>query len=353
MKPGKRVVIPCVCLSLAIIAGLSLLRGARVGRPGYLVAPEPERIWKAPEAPARDRPSAARFAIHNPGETTVRILSIDKSCGCATPEVKPSVLQPGSTGVVEVRAEPPAVGERAVTITLYTDSPLTPTLPLQLRVVSGRQPPFLFDIKGDLAFDADGGEREVTITTVEPAWRTASPILDSDLEQLRFELGEVKDQPYGQTEYVLRSYTYRARFDPSPPQGSFSGLVTVTDPWEPNRTRRLHVFGRAIPTVRVLPSPIVLDLSDPARDVGSMFVILTKDAYPDLRAEPEAAPGELSPLIVERRGPSRSARSAQFAVRPRPGIDVREGAYTLRIRGDSSGLDLSTVTLIVKSGARP
>ena len=82
------------------------------------------------------------------------------------------------------------VGERILPITLNTDSPATPRITLNFRMLGSRKPPFLLDIEGDLACVADPPEaetRQIVVTTVEGPERRESTAPRGDLAFLKFE----------------------------------------------------------------------------------------------------------------------------------------------------------------------
>ncbi len=82
----------------------------------------------------------------------VRILSVTSGCGCAVPKFEPTSIEPEKSGVLEVDAKPPEMGEKTVEFALETDSKLTPTVTLHLRLIGMRRPPFLLRVQGDLAY---------------------------------------------------------------------------------------------------------------------------------------------------------------------------------------------------------
>jgi hypothetical protein len=143
-----------IAVGLLFLTGstASLLISPRVPTPGNLRARIPQLVWRCPEGEKARPPFAgeagATFQIENHGGQPVRILNVEKSCGCLDTQVQPQVIPPGGSATVVVHATPILVGQRTETVSLQTDSPLTPTVTLALKIVGSRRPPFLLRAEG-------------------------------------------------------------------------------------------------------------------------------------------------------------------------------------------------------------
>lgn len=170
---------------LLLAAGFVQFRRGFQPSPGFLTCKNPLVVWVGPEdAGAALTTASAQFQIKNPGGTSVRVMSVETSCGCAKPFVRPDVIPPGGQGSVAVDAVPLPSGERTAEITLSTDSPLTPTVELKLRMIGRRRPPFMVDARGDLTYVTDPSPtdiREIVVRTIEPEQWEKHPILKSEL----------------------------------------------------------------------------------------------------------------------------------------------------------------------------
>lgn len=177
-----------VGLSLLAISGLLRVPRAAPLFPGRLIAKEPMVEWRSP-GPGEPGAPNARFEIANPGSSPVRVLTVESGCGCATPKVHPRLVRPGGVAIVEVEANPIEIGEKDVVITLETDSPATPIVPLTLRIIGCRRPPFIVSVTGDLTcqegYSAED-TREIHVDTIERVASSHTPTLRCDLPFLGF-----------------------------------------------------------------------------------------------------------------------------------------------------------------------
>ncbi len=216
------------------------------GGPGRLVPVEPELTWRQPDTPGPAM-ADAHFEVVNQGGRSVRVLSIASGCACTTPSIDPSVIAPGATGKITFQATPVPVGERIVVITLNTDSPSTPAVPLTLRLIGSRRPPFVLSAKGDLAglrADDPDESREVRVLTVEEGPAGPSPRLESDLSFLAFDGPRIASEgPYTEPGTICRTYVYRLRIVSAPAEVPFLGTIKVVDPWDQSRPISLNVKG--------------------------------------------------------------------------------------------------------------
>ena len=120
-----------------LIIGGFVLAAAVIGwirrapeRPGLLVARQASVVCKSPST-GLVRPgdaAHASFQLRNVGGRPVRILLVASGCGCSKPVVRPDLVAPGETAVVEVASSAVPVGKKNVRIDVKTDSQSSPEL---------------------------------------------------------------------------------------------------------------------------------------------------------------------------------------------------------------------------------
>ena len=321
------------------LAGFSLLvvrPGSPSTGPGNLVAREDVVLWKSPRDQEGRSASQveARFELENHGSTPVRILTIKAGCGCTSPRVEPSLVPPGGTALVSVSALLP-IGDKTVPITLTTDSPLTPSVVLALRMIGNRPPPFLLQVVGDLSYLGDKStaeSREIVAVTIEGARPTKRPELMTDLAGLKFEEVGIEEAPYTVSKAVQRKYRYRAYFEEPTPGSAFRGVVRVSDPWNPGQFELIQVEAKSEPEYRVVPATLDLKVGNEksASRFGADFLVFIKEPAPDLTVVPE---GENAAAWVVTRveGPSND-RFRAFHVQSAEGATVSGDRLSLAIR---------------------
>jgi hypothetical protein len=202
-------------------------------------------------------------------------------------KILPTSLQPGSTGVVEVQTTPPLAGEIVETVTLHTDSSLTPSIPLRVRVAGNRRPPFLLSAAGDLTYPSGASRtdrRIVIAVNIETASEDPRPPqVRSDLPFLRVGVPKIQEKPYNVIPgTVMRTYEFDVDFRADPPDSYFSGRVNVTDPWDSGRAQVIEVYGHAAADLRIVPARITLH---PNNVESFDFLVITKEPAKGLVVE--------------------------------------------------------------------
>ncbi len=341
-------------MCLIVVAGWARFARPRPQAPGKLVAESHELKWRE-SSPLEGRPrrkAAVQFRVINVGRAPVRVLSVESGCGCATPTVRPDIIAPGKEGIVDVLGTPLPVGERTVTIVLHTDSPVTPSVPLHLHMLSSQKAPFVIAASGALSYLPGFSTeeiREVVVWTVERDEEDERPMLKSGLPFLQFEPISVDEKPSAEPGTVRRTYKFRVSFASMPPDGTFTGEVEVIVPWDGRPSKRIPVQGQVSPPVRVIPTSLSLHIDDPVnREALARFSIITK--APATGFEIEVERGEESPLLVEPQGPTPTERFATFAVRWKPDRPIAEGVHRLVIRPSPETLDRVVVPVAVTIG---
>ena len=332
--------------------GLLIMGGLGVARlslsppmsPGKLVARQELMTWQSPVQksfhPLGPNEAQGRFELENVGGSPVHILEVQTSCGCATPEVQPTTIAPGKTGTVVVRAVPLHIGERMVSITLNTDSPSSPKVVLQLRIVGSRRAPFMGRAYGELNYlvgSSMSEGRKIFADAIEssgsipspPIARTEMPFLEISNPTLESEA------PHTLPGTIRRRYVYEVTLASKVPSGRFVGEVTVTDPWDTDHVERVRVHGEYLPPIRAVPSRSVIRVGAGRRDgePTAKITILSTSSAPDLAAELER--NQETPLIIDRLKMTKDGRLGIFTVSLKPGA-TRAGIYNVLVGRPSS-----------------
>lgn len=311
-RPGKVALKRGLGLSLMGLATITLSASLvlrSVGNADSVLVPrESVLVWKGEATGTPGQPTRAdvRFMLDNVGRGAVRVLSTESGCGCARPIVRPAVVAPGGVATVDVSALPVPVGQKDVQITVHTDSATSPDVLLTLPIMGTREPPFLFQFWGDLNFR--GGyssdlSREITVATVEPRNQPAVADLEvsTDVPFFKIEPAGIVEQPYTDTEAVLRKRRYKVGFTEKP-SGTFTGSVIVKDPWEPRSSMTIGVAGQFQSGLTVAPARVVLN--GPENTKASLLVI-ADEPIAALDLDIEGPPG--LPLTVEDSGLGKKA----------------------------------------------
>lgn len=333
---------------LILVAAISSRRVDHPSFPGKLQASQENLTWRAP-VETKYRPltvadTRTTFELRNVGGRVVRILEVKSSCGCATPRVEPTSIAPGGTGTVEIQALPLQVGERVANVTLITDSPITPRVVLQLRIIGSRRPPLLLTAAGDLSFVASPEEelaREIVATTVEHAESEPTPpIIKTDVQALELTgLTLRAEAPSVEPGTVSREYAGQAKLATGTHRGTFTGSVAVVDPWGPERVEELRVHGEILPMLSAVPPRILLRLnrSGSGGKICAAFAVVSRRPAPEFSAELE---DNEAPLTISDPQSLGDAQRVLFTISVMA-AEPREGVYRIRIRERSGGDSIS------------
>jgi hypothetical protein len=331
----RKLSIPFLVSGAAAIAVTTLFAftAGATRTPGRIEADEATIVWTGPQGSSHNRAGNAEvsFVIRNVGGQPVQILEIKSGCGCAAPEVTSKKLLAGQRAEVRVSAIPPAIGERAVPITLETDSPVTRTVDLVLKMSATRKPPFLLRLSGVLAYLADDWKKETrefeAITFVTSDTPHIVPVVTCDLPFIKIEPDDVVEEAQRTGEAIQRNHRYRITVTADPGVSHFSGTVKAVDPWDPSHVETLPIHGEIRRPVRWVPSVVRLQIdgSNTVDPVG--LVISTLSDCPNLRVVPE--PG--APLLVEQDQERRSDLFHRFRVRFDSSHDPSEGEYAHQV----------------------
>jgi Protein of unknown function (DUF1573) len=344
-------------LVLAIGSATIMMIANRMEFPGKLIARKPTQIWRHP-SPRRLAPRSASieeasvaFEVENVGENPVRVLSVETSCGCARPTIKPTTVAPHGSASVVVRTTAFPVGENDITIKLRTNSPLTPDLTLRLKTLGWRDPPFLARAAGDLIYPGDAsrtGARELYVDTIELRESDPNPpVVNSDLPFLSVAAPIFEEKPYPEGPAIPRRYRYRITL--SSPPSQFSGEVVVADPWDPEHTERVRVQGESISYLRAVPSRIVIGgRSETATAPASArLTVYSLGSASGISATVE--PGTEAPFSI-RRAEFDGEKVASFVVTLGQGGARKAGLYNIILRQSPGSAERVVVPVFVAKG---
>jgi hypothetical protein len=316
---------------------------ARGSVPGKIIPKEDLLTWRSPSgekgASLSMEDTKTIFEIRNDGGRPVRILEWSTSCGCATPRIEPTTILPQGVGIVEVQTVPFPTGEKTATITLRTDSPITPEVKLQLRVIGTRRPPYLLKALGDMSFQLDsasGVTREILAYSIEVSGSKPNPpIVTTDISFVHVGKSTlVDDKPYVEQGTVARIYRFEVSCSRGM-EGAFAGDIVVTDPWDKQHVERLRAHGEIPPMMNAVPSRVILK----AGQSGSLMKIMVKLREPAPKLIAKVVEGDSAPFTV---GPIQSVEGNRHFLIPiqmNEG-DTRAGEWTIRVTQPSSSQDL-------------
>ena len=264
------------------------------------------------------------------------------------------------TGIVAVEATPPEAGERDTAILVFTDSPATPVVALQLRLqgrsrVEGERSASRLDrVGGDLAYVGNWSPKEVrtvTAVTFEPPGEDHPPAIETSLPFLGVELIDVTRRSTTAPGVVSKIYTYEVSFLSDPPPGRFDGEVLVTDYWDASRHDRVRVFGETPEAIRAIPSRLILRDHPPGAAAEATLKVILRDPELVPILEPQ---GVAKDLLSIRQGPSTAPGTFVYRI----GIDDRlevadDRIDPILIRTSPSRSEPIAVPVMIRREGRP
>ena len=312
-------------------------------RPGELIVKERVLAWTSPTEKTFRMlnldAAQAKFRLENVGGRPVRILDVQTTCGCVTPEISPKTVAPGEVRVVEVKATPIQIGEKSVDITITTDSPVSPKLVLTLRIIGSRRGPYMFEVQGDLNFPVGTTGDDVRFVLVNQVEleksRPTPPIVKNELKFIQLTGPELElEGPFSAPGMVHRRYVCKARKRMADGDPSQSGRISVVDPWDPDHVEAAHVHCEASVPIRVSPTRAILTVQNGTggqRPVAR-FVVSTRESIPDLVIELE---GDAIAWLALERKPSKDGKLHHFSLALK-GDDGPDGLYSVSVGSPSS-----------------
>jgi len=341
---------------LILLLGVSLVVGsigfgvqaAKRRQPGVLVAVEDSLVWEGPAEAGQDPPKMAEatFRLRNTGGRPVHILEIISGCGCATPKVSTTTVAAGGETTVDVKALTFPVGEKVIRFAVETDSAVTKSVPLFLRVIGNRRPPFLMNVTGDLSYLGDGlstNLRTVEVMTIEKKGDPHQvPKASCNLPFFEVETLDVVEKPYVTAGTVQCSYRYRVRQNGEAPTDTFVGEFRAIDPWDDRQSARLPIQGEVRHAMRANPTAVTLAADDPTASI----LVTTREACPGLTVSAAGAP-----ILIEQDETHTSDRFHVYRLRLKPSEGrIAAGIHSLILRPMADSPERAVVRVTIKEG---
>ena len=252
---------------------------------------------------------------------------------------------------MDVSAMPPPLGERTVSFVIKTDSARTPELPFQLRMISSRKPPFILTTKGDLTFAGDfksDEPRDFFVQVVVTKQDDKQPIITTDLPYLKIDMVDIDTQSYDEPGILYLRYRYTVRLKEIPTDGTVSGTVTITDPWEPSLVNQLQVYIRPARDLLVTPSTLTLNLRSPTdSETAATFLVKRSSAAGAIHVKEVS---EATPFFAIHESDLNSdGRVKVVSVRLAANQSIAPGDHKLVIRTDSDAQCILPVRVNVEA----
>lgn len=320
--------------------GLKVTIPSRRLQPGKLVAVQEELVWKGISGNIPDTLAVGEFKLANTGGNPVRIVETISSCGCAKPTVSTAVVQPNAQTTVRVEALVQAVGEKVATVTLQTDSPLTPEVILKLRVISDRRPPFLVTAVGDITFRGDYSLDEprqiVAVTLVPITEENREPIIWHQIPFLKVNPPIIDETVLAEKALRQVRYAYKVGLSSRPPEGLFSGEILVTDPWDANNLVRITVSLETPSPIRVIPSRLIVKRDGRDGTGEATFTVLSRLPMTKLSVMDQNSIKSPFTIILEDQGKDKRKFIYRLAILHSVPRDLDDRVIVIRPNGDSS-----------------
>ncbi|OJW08337.1 MAG: hypothetical protein BGO49_13120 [Planctomycetales bacterium 71-10] len=297
----------------------------------------------------------APYELTNDGDVPIRIIKVESSCNCSAPKVEPWTVEPGGKAIVYTETKRPPLGERVVSFTIHTDSQVSPTLNLHLKVASDRKPPYLSGVRGDANFQGSpgvGDRSEIVVYTLSEREVDREPkvlVHPAGLGLACTLIGSNASRADG-LQIWQHEYQYKLEFDKAPPPGISTGEIVVEDPWDPKHLERLPVYINNKNGLQLFPSTVSLARADP-HDDSCEAKIVVKGGAVDSIAATSAGGRSSDALILEKSQGAEDSGVSFITVRLRAGREILDGEHRIRVKG-ASGEEVEAVVMI-RTEAKP
>lgn len=219
---------------LILLATIYLVGCGEVNEVGRLEALH-SQFYLAPNQPLQK----PEFTVVNRGKTSVRILDISSSCGCAAPELSATTVAPGESLTFQVSMIRPPVGVNNATIVLHTDSTAKRDVELQATIAAaGNESAAIMHVSHQSVYlvrdpseqGANSSQlpesRRVEIVTIEPESEEFVTELRSSIPNVSVVRESVKQsKPLFQSAFVQRRYVFDVSIAKDAPTGKNSGVL--------------------------------------------------------------------------------------------------------------------------------
>jgi hypothetical protein len=346
---------------LLLVGGLSLIFG--IGSHLLAKRPQPRISGKlvadkivqnvASHSGERNSPVVVRYRLTNTGDLPVRILDVSASCGCAKATASNELVEPRQSISIDAEVDPIEVGIKSVSITVKSDSSITPVIGLQTYVGGWRPPPYLFETNGELFFTQGfkpNESREFVVKTIQSAReKPLVPTLGCDLPFVRIsEPTHTSKISIINNSLSIHSYRFEVKVVlEAAAKQTFDGRVVVQDPWDPVRSQMLLIHIDATKEPAVIPSRLTITLDRNQKPVSTprFMVRPTQDDRP---VQTHLEGGAVSPLVVIPSRTSKAAAYREFEVRLNPEIPIEKSHYNILIDNFDDDVDQVILPVMIR-----
>lgn len=177
------------------------------------------------------------FSLVNNSSTVIHILDVKSSCGCAAPKLPSSYVLPGQRIQLSVDAIRPAAGANSATVTLLTDSRITPVVKMTSTMAAkGDGGASVFEVEPRrivlerrIGNDSPSPVQILSIKSIEQSPDRFVKGVECDLPGLMIrEHSVTASRPLFGSNFVERQYKFLIEIDPKFPVGSYYGNITLT-----------------------------------------------------------------------------------------------------------------------------
>jgi hypothetical protein len=215
------------------------------------------------------------FAFENRGLSSLEIVRISTSCGCAVANVSHADLLPGDLGTIAIQIKRPAAGRKDVTITVRSNDPLhsSVTLRLDWNAVA----PLTFSPASlDFGTLLPGEAAEQFVTVVDNDSGTSPCKIDRVVCSPSKRLGIFDEENQSVTGSPASAGKYRIRLDAGASSGRRNGKVLLyfadcSESWI-----SLPVSWRVQPLIEVTPGSLYLGHGKPGEIRTGRIVISSR-----------------------------------------------------------------------------
>lgn len=348
LRPGRSASV-FLLVGTGLVGGLLRLAGPDAGK----LVVEPAFIVRGGPEDGSNEPVKFSFDLSNVGRKSVTVLSLESGCGCSVPVMRNKVIPPGGSEPVTVEAMLPPTGKKLVPIVATTDSPDFPTATCEIELRSRRTPPYLINVHGDLVFEGsqtqDFSRRIKVFAAQEPA-STEVPSLACDLPFVEINYEAASDTQYPDSPWVEREHAYLITVDAKRAGGTFSGSVTIADPWDNAVMKQVPITGKPLGAVRVAPSRVIIRIDSKGVMEQHELLVLCDAGTRVTLDEGYDMPFELD-LTASNSENEESVRAYRLTLRPKGSGPVEPGAYSLRLLSESLPSGSLTVPVRVIGGS--
>ncbi len=203
--------------------------------------------------------------LSNVGAGPLTILDVETTCGCTLPEpLSASVIAPGQSVTLHIKASVPAHGEKVSRVSVMTDSATTARIDVPV-ILRGREltPPYIETAPGQVELTGTTPEQDVeqtfVVSVVEETSRTWLTGLTSDVAGFDLDHVElIKEEPLTQ-QTVRRWYQFRIHgWLPRIGEVTSGALrFTTTGESSPKPIPVITLSATVMPAIRVVPRELV------------------------------------------------------------------------------------------------